>query len=274
MNKLFVLILGIVVCCTSCDDNSTPSSKSLKKLKAKTTPTVDYVVVKTIPHNTNNFTEGFLFHKGQLFESTGSPDNLPNTNSEYGVTDTITGEFTALNTLSKPTFGEGITILNNKVYQLTYKSRVGHVYNAVTHKKEGHFTIPSAEGWGFTHNDAHLIMSNGSHKLLYLDTTNLMQVKTKTIYDKGKPVLYLNELEYVAPYIYANIFMTNTVVIINEQNGKVVAKINLDRIKQEELANNPNALETNGIAYNPNSKHFYITGKMWATTYVIQLDDF
>jgi glutamine cyclotransferase len=271
---LCIALASLVLIGTGCSDNEAPASKSLEKLKPKPTPVVEYVVMKTIPHDSNNFTEGFLFHNGQLYESTGSPDHLNNTKSEYGVTDTTTGAFTSLASLPAPTFGEGITILNNKVYQLTYKSRVGHIYDAETNQKLGHFTIPSTEGWGFTHNNEHLIMSNGSHKLTYLDTNNLMTVKTKTIFDKGKPVLYLNELEYVEPYIYANVFMTNTVVVINEKNGKVVAKINLDRIKQEELAQNPSALETNGIAYNPSTGLFYVTGKMWRKTYVLQLDEF
>ena len=268
---LSVLTIFSILLITSCDTETGNKSKKINVPKRKPTPEIKYSVDKKIPHSTNSFTEGFLFHNGEIFESTGSPDNLPNTVSVYGTVNRETGEIDTHNQLDKKYFGEGITILNGKVYQLTYQSRTGFVYDLETKKELRKFQIPTAEGWGMTTDGESLIMSDGSANLHYIDPKSLEKTATLTVFDNGRQVNYLNELEYVNGFIYANIYTTDWLVKIDLDNGKVVGKINLTDLKLEEDKNSSDVMETNGIAYNPENKKFYVTGKMWQNIYVLSL---
>ena len=272
MRKLVsVLTIFSILLVTACDTGTVNKSKKLNIPKRKPTPVIKYSVDEKIPHSSNSFTEGFLIHDGDIFESTGSPDNLPNTVSVYGTVNPETGEINVYNQLDKKYFGEGITILNNKVYQLTYQSRTGFVYDLETKKQIRKFQIPTAEGWGMTTDSESLIMSDGSANLHYIDPKTLEKTATLTVFDNGRQVNYLNELEYVNGFVYANVYTTDWLVKIDLDNGKVVGKINLTDLKLEEDKKSSDALETNGIAYNPKNKKFYVTGKMWQNIYVLSL---
>ena len=262
-----VLLLSI----SSCDTTSEPKSKKLKLPKAKPVAHYKYSVDQKLPHSNNSFTEGLLLHNGLLFESTGSPDNLSTTKSVYGVVDSITGQIDVHNKLDSKYFGEGICILNNQVYQLTYKSREGFIYDLESKKKIRSFQIPTKEGWGLTTDGDNLIMTDGSANLHFLDPNTLEKVGTVKVFDQGRPVRYLNEVEYVDGYVYANVFTTDWILKIEAETGKVVARIDVTDLKLAEDQLSTKALETNGIAYNKNTNQFYVTGKMWQNIYVITI---
>ncbi len=266
---LFITVLFISV--YSCNNEPTPKSKKLNLPKAKPTAYYKFSVDQRLPHSNNSFTEGLLFHKGQLFESTGSPDDLPNTQSVYGVVDSLTGQIDIHNTLEAKYFGEGMCILNNQVYQLTYKSRKGFVYDLESKEKIRSFQLPTMEGWGLTTDGESLIMTDGTPNLHFMDPITLEKTGTVKVFDNGRPVRYLNEVEYVDGFIYANVFTTDWILKIDVETGKVVGRLDVTDLKLEEDKLSSKALETNGIAYNPETNQFYITGKMWKNIYVISL---
>ena len=255
----------------SCDSGGSNKSKKIKTHKKQVTKDLQYSVDQKIPHSNDSFTEGLLIYNDELYESTGAPDNLPNLKSVYGTVNNTTGEIDTHNTLDPSYFGEGITILNNKVYQLTYKSREGFVYDLTSRKKTGSFTIPTKEGWGFTNDGESLIMSDGTSSLHFIDPKTLEKTGTLRVFNNGRPVNYLNELEYVDGFIYANVFTTDWIVKIDIGTGKVVSKLDLTNLKLAEDKLSMEALETNGIAYNPKNHKFYVTGKLWQNIYEISI---
>jgi glutamine cyclotransferase len=242
------------------------SCKEKEKKTTATVPNINYKVKTTWEHDTQAFTEGLLIHNGLLYESTGHEKT-----SWIGVVDITSGKTDKKVILDEKYFGEGMCILNNKVYQLTYTTKVGFVYDLKTFKKLREFTIPSKEGWGMTHDNHHLIMSDGTDKLTYLDTTSLTVAKTMSVTDVNGPVTRLNELEYVDGFIYANVWETYNIVKIDAATGKVVGKIDATSLVQNTMLRNPDANELNGIAYHPGTKLFLVTGKYWPSIYVLQL---
>jgi glutamine cyclotransferase len=180
------------------------------------------------------------------------------------------GEHDKKVTLPGQYFGEGITVLNNKLYQLTWEEKTGFVYDARTYKKIKEFTYDT-QGWGLTHDDKNLIMSDGTFKLHFLDTTTLKVVRSITVMDGGTRVKELNELEYIDGYIFANVWNTNWILKIDPASGKVVGRIDLSAIGEQIRVMYPEANVLNGIAYDPNSKALLITGKLWPKTYLIRL---
>jgi len=150
-----------------------------KQQESVNTPLIDFTVKSTMPHDISSFTQGLVIHDGQLYESTGQEGS-----SWIGMVDVATGVAEKKVILESAFFGEGITILNNKIYQLTWKNKVGFIYDLRTFKRIGEFSYPG-EGWGITHDSTNLIMSDGSSRLIYLDTTSLKPVKYLDVYDGG-----------------------------------------------------------------------------------------
>jgi glutaminyl-peptide cyclotransferase len=224
-----------------------------------------YEVVQSYPHNEASFTEGFEFHEGFIYESTGE-----NGKSFIYKNNLKTGKPVKSVKLDDKYFGEGITIFNNKIYQLTYKTKVGFIYNLENMALVDSFHYQSAEGWGMTHDEKHLIMDDGTNVLTYLDPTTLKPVKKLQVYDNKDAVVYINELEYSDGFIYANVWTTNLIVKIDPQTGKVVAKIDLDGILTgTNSSKQPDVL--NGIAIDPVTKKFYVTGKYYPKVFEIKL---
>ena len=272
MKKLITIALSaVLLTTTSCQENTPKKSKKINIAKPKAVVNLKYSVDRIIPHSKNSFTEGLLIHNNQIFESTGSPDNLPFTKSVYGTVDTTNGEINIKNQLAPSYFGEGICILNNQVFQLTYQSREGFVYDLDSHKKIKSFQIPTKEGWGLTTDGENLIMTDGSANLHFIDPVTLEKTGTLKVFDTGRPVMYLNEIEYVNGYIYANIYTTDWIVKIDAESGRVIARIDVTDLKLEEDRNSNTALETNGIAYNTETNQLYITGKMWQNIYCVSV---
>ena len=222
------------------------------------------------PHDTTLFTEGFSFYNGQLFESTGSPNDLPQTKSSIGIDSLATGKFSKKIELDKTKyFGEGITFLNNKLYQLTYKNQIGFIYDANSFKKIGQFKYDNPEGWSLATDGKNLIMSDGTSKLTFLDPTNLKPVMILNVTENGMPQDSLNELEYIKGFIYVNIWMNNFIFKINPTTGKVVGNLDLSLLPFDAKNKNQRAAELNGIAYDSITDKIYVTGKLWPNIYQI-----
>jgi glutamine cyclotransferase len=270
MNYKQILIAVIVIAGTSCTGNDR-KSESPVATAASTTPQISYTLVKSFPHDTTSFTEGFVMHDGKLYESTGSPEQIPHTRSLLGVVNLQTGNIDVKVELDrKQYFGEGIVFLKDKVYQLTYMNRKGFIYDARTFKKLGEFVFPSREGWGMTTDGRLLIMSDGSSILTWLDPEGLKPVKTVNVMDENGPVKKLNELEYINGYIYANVYETTKIIKIDPADGKVLGRLDLYALENDAKTEYGKALEMNGIAYDSVNDRIYITGKMWPDIYQIR----
>jgi len=275
MKKILLLTFASALLLGSCKEksSSTEETPPVAAPPAKYIPTLGYAVREELPHDSTAFTEGFLFHKGQLFESTGAAPEYPQTRSLFGIVDLKSGKIAVKGELDKKIyFGEGIVILNNKLYQVTYKNKQGFVYDAKTFKKIKDFSYTNEEGWGLTTDSTSVIMSDGSSNLTYLDPDFLRPVKTLAVTLNGSPLPRLNELEYIKGYLYANVWMTNSIVKIDPKTGEVVATLDLTGVATDAHYRSPQALEMNGIAYDPATDKIYVTGKLWSKIYQIEFE--
>jgi glutamine cyclotransferase len=164
-----------------------------------------------------------------------------------------------------------MTILNNKLYYLTWQSKVGFVYDATTYRQIREFTYNN-EGWGLTNDGERLIMSDGTDKIYFLDTATLSISRTMSVSDEAGKMKNLNELEFVEGFIFANVYETPMVVKIDPRSGRVVGRLDLSAIVAEIKRMYPNTAEMYGIAYDRNSKALLVTGKFWPKSYLIRLD--
>ncbi len=222
-----------------------------------------FEVVKTMAHNPSSFTQGLEWQSDKLFEGTGL-----NGKSFVMQINPSNGDALKKVNLDKEFFGEGITILNNKLYQLTWQSHKGFVYSLPELKLESEFGYPT-EGWGICNLKGNLVMSDGSDKLYFLNSKDFHLDKTIEVWDQKYPVSELNELEAVEGVVYANKYQTDTIVKIDPANGKVLAYINLaGLLKKEDRLGNEDVL--NGIAWNPSDKLFYLTGKNWPKMFAVR----
>jgi glutaminyl-peptide cyclotransferase len=272
MNKMLLAVL-LVVLLSGCHNNDGEKTtiNNTNTEKDSTPPLINYSVVNAFPHDTSAFTEGFLVHNGQLYESTGYDSGMPeNRASRFGIVDLKTGNIQTKAAIDKHKyFGEGIVFLNNKVYQLTWKTKIGFIYDAATFKKIGQFTFPSEQGWGMTTNGTNLIMSDGTSNISYLDPNNFKLLKVLGVTDNNGPVGDINELELINGYIYANKYQTNYILKIDTSTGKVVGKLDFTTLDNEAKNKYPESAEMNGIAYDSVAKKVYVTGKLWPNIYEV-----
>ncbi|HUK84786.1 MAG TPA: glutaminyl-peptide cyclotransferase [Candidatus Acidoferrum sp.] len=228
------------------------------------TPRYTYSVVNTYPHDTNAFTEGLVYADGFLYESTGL-----NGASSLRRVDLATGSVQQQVILPSQYFGEGITIVNNTIFQLTWQSNIGFIYNKTTFAVLGNFTYPT-QGWGLTFDGTRLIMSDGTNNLYFIDPTTYESIGQIQVHDGNKTVVNINELEYVNGEVYANIWHTSTIAIIDPQTGQVKGWIDLTGLSNENNSSNPEAV-LNGIAYDQKNDRLFVTGKDWANLYEIKI---
>lgn len=230
-----------------------------------------YRVVNVYPHDRGAFTEGLVYVDGILFEGTGL-DNQSNPpgQSVLEKKDLETGQALQSIKLAPEFFGEGVTVLGNRVYQLTWQERTGFVYDKDTLQPLGTFTI-SSDGWGLTHDGKRLIRSDGTSTLFFLDPVTLQETGRVDVRDnRGEPVANLNELEYINGEVYANVWLTDTIVRIDPATGKVLGRIDLtgllspeDRVQRVDVLN--------GIAYDAAEDRLFVTGKWWPKLFEIDL---
>jgi glutamine cyclotransferase len=177
---------------------------------------------------------------------------------------------TASAPLNPSLFAEGLSILNHKLYQLTWKSGKALVYDPRTLKRVSHFNY-QGQGWGLCNDGSQLIMSNGTSQLQFINPENFTVSHRITVRENGKPISWINELEWVNGYIYANVWQSNRILIINPKNGHVEAYVDLSTLLPVSLRNTTTGV-LNGIAYHKASQKLYVTGKNWPKLYQIQLN--
>ena len=265
-------IFAFIVFAFACN-NKTKSKESSETYPSADLPApIEFKVLNIFPHDTASYTEGFVFHHGQLFESTGHTSSFPGSRSLFGVVDLKSGHIDAKVEVDKNKyFGEGIVFLKGRIYQLTDTTRIGFIYDEKTYKKLGNFYY-DGEGWGLTTNGSYIMMSNGSSTIFYRDPSSFKVVKTLGVSDNNGPVQNLNELELINGFLYANQWLTDYILKIDTTSGKVVGRLDLSRLKTEAKMKNPYSEETNGIAYDPEKNKIYVTGKRWPGIYEIQFD--
>jgi glutamine cyclotransferase len=261
MKNFRLLFLTFVLYASSCsnrDSNGTNSDSN------NTIPALSYSVVATYPHDTSLFTEGLEFYKGQLIESGGN----------YGTSklvefDLQTGKPIKAISLDSSFFGEGITVLNDTVYQLTWKEQIVHVYTVNDFKKIKELPL-NTQGWGLTNDGKNLIASDGSNNLYFYEPSTFRLLRTQGVTENGSPAVNINELEYINGFIYANQWQYNYIIKIDPNSGQVVARLDLTELVNRVKAEAPYSQDLNGIAYNPETKKIYVTGKYWPQIFEIQ----
>jgi glutamine cyclotransferase len=223
-----------------------------------------YEVVKSLPHEGSSFTQGLEWKGNLLFEGTGL-----NGKSALMQVDPQTGKAIQKIALGQEYFGEGITIMGNMLYQITWQNKKGFVYTLPELKKTQDFSY-ATEGWGLSSWKGDLIMTDGSNRLYFLDAQNFQTKKSIQVWDRKSPVSQLNELESAEGGIWANKYTTDTLVKFDPETGKVLAYLDLSGLlKKEDETGNEDVL--NGIAYRADEGLYYVTGKNWPKMYAIRL---
>jgi glutaminyl-peptide cyclotransferase len=230
-----------------------------------TVPVFGYHIVNTFPHDRQAFTQGLQFVDGFLYEGTGQ-------HGQSGIRKVKleTGEVVQRQPLDAKYFGEGITVWGDTLIQLTWQSEIGFVYDKATFKQIRTFTYPG-EGWGLTHDGKRLIMSDGDARgaLRFLDPKTLKETGRLVVRDAGRPVNYLNELEYVRGEILANIWQTQRIAKISLKSGQVTGWIDLGGLLDPREAAGTDVL--NGIAYDAARDRLFVTGKNWPKLFEIKI---
>lgn len=223
-----------------------------------------FTVVNHWPHDPSAFTEGLIYDGGTLYESTGL-----NGASTLRKVDLQTGQVTASLALAPEYFGEGMTLFDGKLIQLTWQSHTGFVYDLACFCQVGSFTY-DGEGWGLTHDDHTLIMSDGTEHIRFLDPQTFAVVRTITVSNHGVPLANLNELEYINGEIYANVWQTDQIVRIDPASGAILGWIDLTGLLPN-AERGPAVDVLNGIAYDAATDRLFVTGKNWPELFQIAL---
>ena len=229
-----------------------------------TVRTYSYVVIEKYPHDVSAFTQGLVVYNGVFLESTGQ-----NGQSSIRRVDIRTGKVKKIEHLENRYFGEGMTVLNEAAYMITWLNQTGIVFDAASLKKIDSFSY-AGEGWGLTNDGTNLIMSNGSNVLRVIDPKSHTVQRSIAVTMNGSPVSQLNELEWIEGEIWANVWQTDRIVRINPATGHVLGVIDLAGL----LPDSERSIATdvlNGIAYNTQTKAIYVTGKNWPYVYQITI---
>jgi glutaminyl-peptide cyclotransferase len=222
-------------------------------------------VVHTYPHDPNAFTQGLVFVDGHLYESTGLRGR-----SSLRMVDLATGNVLQKHDLPQEYFGEGLTDWGSTLIQLTWNSHLAFVYDRFSFKVQRTFSY-AGEGWGLTHDAAHLILSDGTPDLRFLDPNSFRVTRKLHVTDEsGRGVENLNELEFIHDEIYANIWQTDEIVRISPQTGKVIARIDLSGIIDKRELHGEGAV-LNGIAYDRAGDRLFVTGKLWPKLFEVKI---
>lgn len=228
------------------------------------TPVYTYRIVHVFPHDPNAFTQGLEYRGGFLYEGTGL-----NGRSSVRKVDLETGKVLQQVPVDQQYFGEGIAVLDKRLIELTWQANRGFIYDRDTFRRTGSFEYPG-EGWGLTHDDHQVFMSDGSAQIRIWDPSTLREVRRIGVHDGAMPVTELNELEYVRGEIYANVWMTNRIARINPANGNVTGWIDLTGLlTSAEVSDGADVL--NGIAYDSLGDRLFVTGKLWPKLFEIRL---
>lgn len=258
MKWFFVMVvLTTFMACKNEDSNENNTASA---------PLISHTITASYPHDTSSFTQGLTFYNGELLEGTGMEGK-----SKLMLIDLNTGIPKNQISLDSSLFGEGITVLNDTLYQLTWKNRTVLVYSAKDFKKIKEYPL-NTEGWGITNDGTNLIVSDGSSNLYFYEPSTFGLLRTQGVTEMGNLSINLNELEFINGYVYANQYEYPYILKIDPNSGQVVSKLDLTDLVQRVKAKMPQADVLNGIAFNPQTNKVYITGKYWPELYEIQFE--
>jgi glutamine cyclotransferase len=244
------------------------ASTNIVLLPSKAPEELTFKVEKVFPHDTSSYTEGLVYENGFLYESSGGyldppPGGVKDNQSNLRKTDLVTGKVLKKQMVDPKVFAEGISIVGDKIIQLTYHEKIGYVYDKNTFKLLNTFTNNvGVEGWGMCFDGRKLYMDDKTNRIFFLDKDNYRQTGFIDVYDEKGAVDSINELEYIDGKIYANIWQTDNIIVIDPKTGAVLQRINLTSLYPESNRN-ANADVLNGIAYDAATKRIFITGKKW-----------
>ena len=257
---LIVLSISSLNCQTKSITNVARENSSGKEAASR----YGYEVLNTWPHDPNAFTQGLVFSDGRLIESTGQEGR-----SSLRRVELETGKVLQRVDVPSPYFAEGLTLLNGKLFQLTWQHKRGFVYDAESFEKTGDFTY-TGEGWGLTTDGKSLILSDGSNQIRFINPETFQVTRSITVLDGRSPINELNELEYVQGEIFANIWHDDRIARIDPATGRVTGWINLAGLLRPNEVTDEEAV-LNGIAYDPNGNRIFVTGKLWPKLFEIRL---
>ena len=263
------LILLVGIC--ACGGEKTPDHDAeieTPHVGIEAPSNISYTIISQYPHDTSAYTQGLELFDGKLFESTGDYEN-----SSLRITDKKSGAVKQKYMMgSTDIFGEGMTIFKNSIYQLTWENNKVYQYDVSNISKPIKTFDWPYEGWGITHDSINLIISDGSANIYFVDPNSFKVKSTISVKDNQGSIPYLNELEYVNGFIYANVYQSNVIVKIDAESGIVAGKIYLNNLLQQAdyVPNRTDVL--NGIAYDSATTHFLITGKRWPKMFEIKLN--
>lgn len=260
------LSILLLTACNSGDQPAQPGSSESGAEAAARPKALTYSIVASYPHDTSFYTQGLEFHDGKMYEGTGSGSYA---GSFLLQVDLKTGKASRRIALAKEYFGEGITILRDTIYQLTWQNKKAFSYHLADFKKIAEFNL-GTEGWGLTNNGSELIASDGTSKIYYYEPGTFRLLRTQTITEAGSLSYNLNELEYAEGFLYANQYQSPYIFRIDPGPGTIVAKADLTELWNRARSLNPGCDVPNGIAYDNEKKSFYITGKLWPELYEVK----
>ncbi len=223
-----------------------------------------YKIINTYPHDNQAYTQGLYFEDGILYEATG----LENKSSLRKV-DIKTGEVIKSIISPNNVFGEGITIFNDKIYQVTWRDYIAYVYDKENFNLISEFSL-NTEGWGLTNDEDYLYLSDGTHYLHKIEPASFTVIEKIEVYDNESKIMYLNELEYINGLIYANVYTSDVIIAVDPNSGKVMQKIDLSGILNQKFYT-PNTDVLNGIAYDKKNNRIFVTGKNWPKLFEIKI---
>ena len=257
--------LFLLSSCSETQNSGSNPDKAPGSAEKRTSKSQDsFTVLSSFPHDPTAFTQGLVYRDGFLYESTGLYGK-----SSLRKTNPATGKVLAKTDLPREFFGEGLTIIGESIYQLTWKSGQGFIYSRENLKRKGSFAY-STEGWGLTDDGTQLIMSGGTEKLYFLSPKSFEVTKVLSVKENGSAVAGLNELEYAEGKIYCNIWHSDDIVVVDPESGMVEKRINLGQLRKRlSLVNEAGVL--NGIAWKSSSSTFLITGKNWSEVFEIKV---
>ena len=271
--ELIVLISLFAIACNNTNNADTADSnnESERNTTISAPIALNYTIQKVYAHDTTAYTQGIEWHNNSLIEGTG----LKGKSLLYQMDDQLK-PFGKKVKLDPVYFGEGITVFDGKIYQLTWEEHVVFVYDATTFKKIKTLSWPY-EGWGLTHNDTALIVSTGSSNLYFVNPTDFSIKKTLGVFNEYGYQSMLNELEYVDGKIFANIYGQNNIVVIDPNTGKITNKIDCSNLlAQAKASYNPLLIDAgyvlNGIAYRKSTDTYFLTGKCWPVIVEVKLN--
>jgi glutaminyl-peptide cyclotransferase len=279
----FYFILSLMLIALSCGD--APTGRPINSIsngngsttntnsKTNAVPQYSIQVVATYPHDPKAFTQGLVYHNGFIYEGTGGkPARGDDFSSSLRKVELHSGKVVQKFDVPPTFFGEGITIIGDKVYQLTWQEGTGFIYNLDDFKLLREVKY-SGDGWGLTNDGTNLIMSDGTHVIRFLNPEDFTTKRTITVTDeKGRPLMEINELEFVKGEIWANVWQTPWIVRIDPATGKLLGRIDLSSIAENVAKKNRTADVLNGIAHDPATDRIFVTGKNWPSLYEIKVN--